>query len=199
MLILLALIPLVPPLLVPGAGVLVSFAIVAVSLMAVRASRGPTLAMIDRGWGRTLAMGLVGGAAIALAMEAIDPLLERLTGSAIDLSAYDAVRGNVGNYVAMLAIGIGVGGILEELTFRGFVVGWGSRLLGDRAAPWLVVLSAAAFGFAHLYQGWAGVLSTGLTGLLLGILYLASDRKLAPAMIAHALINVVGITKIYLG
>ena len=81
----------------------------------------------------------------------------------------------------------------------GFVIGWGTQLFGDKSGLLLAFLSAAAFGAAHLYQGIAGVLSTGLTGLIFGILYLLTGRKLLPVVLAHMTVNFIGITQIYLG
>ena len=194
-----ALLPLLPAVLIPGNGTLLSFILVIVGLIIVRSSRAPVLAMLDSGWGRTLLLGVGGGIAIALLGLVFETLLDSLLGWAVDLSNFEGVRGNVRNYLILLAIGILVGGVLEELTFRGFVVGFGTAVLGERAQVWLVLLSAAVFGFAHLYQGWAGVLSTGVTGALIGFLYLYANRKLLVAILAHATINVIGVTLIYLG
>lgn len=195
----LAISPLLPALLIPGTGALFSFAIVLIALAVVKACRGPVLAMIDGGWGRTLMLGIGGGIAIALISHGIDIFLRSVIEMEVDLSHFDAVKGNLANYLVLLAVGIGVGGILEELTFRGFVVGWGTALLGERMQVWLVLLSATVFGLAHMYQDWGGVISTGLTGALIGFLYLYANRKLLVAMLAHATINVIGITAIYLG
>jgi len=50
------------------------------------------------------------------------------------------------------------------------------------------VVTAAAFGFAHLYQGTRGVLLTGLVGAYLAWLTL-STGSLLPAIVIHALID----------
>ncbi len=196
---LLAISPLVPAAFIPGVGALGSFAIVLLSLALIKSSRRPVLAMIDRGWARTLALGIGGGLLIALAGNLIDSALETALGMRVDLSHFDNVKGNFKAFLVLMAIGIGVGGVLEELTFRGFVVGWGTALLGERAQVWLVLLSATVFGLAHMYQSWAGVISTGLTGAMIGFLYLFAKRKLLVPMLAHSTVNVIGITGIYLG
>lgn len=195
----LAVSPLVPALLIPGVGALFSFAIVLIALALHKPARAPVLQWLDRGWARTAVLGIGGGIAIALAGEGIDWLTAQVLGLEIDLSNFDAVRGNLGNYLTLLAIGIGVGGVLEELTFGGFVIGWGTALLGERAKVWLVLLSAAIFGMAHMYQDWAGVIGTGLTGAMIGFLYLYAERKLLVPILAHSTVNIIGITMIYLG
>lgn len=196
---LLAILPLIPPLLLPGTGALLSFAIVIAAVAFLREARRETLRFAPQGWPATFALGIGGGLVLAGVSYVADAVIMWLTGEPIDLTAFDPIIGNLGNYLVLLAVGIGVGGVLEELTFRGFVIGFGRSVFGERSAVWLVVFSAAVFGVAHLYQGLSGVLSTGLMGLLLGLLYLYAKRSVLVAMLAHATMNVVGITLIYLG
>jgi membrane protease YdiL (CAAX protease family) len=49
-----------------------------------------------------------------------------------------------------------------------------------------IVLSAVLFGMVHIYQGWLGVISTGLLGLI-GAWYYYSLGRLWPLIISHAL------------
>jgi hypothetical protein len=189
---------LVPMALVPN-GSLISLGIVLVTLVLVKASRGPTLAFWGTNPGRDLALGIGAGVILwALSHFLMDPMLERLFGR-IDLDNLAAVRGNLSNYLMLLALGLVYGGVIEELLNRGFVIGWGTAMLGERAAIPLVVLSSAVFGLAHLYQDWSGVISAGVTGLALGGIYLATGRKLLAPMLAHAAADAIGITSLYLG
>lgn len=191
--------PLIPAAFLPGIGVLVSLAIVIVVLVALRSARQPTFALTYRTILVSIALGLGAALAIGLFMGLlIDPLLEQAFGP-IDLGNFAGVEGNLTNYLALLALGLLFGGIVEELIFRGFVIGWGSQLVGARAAIPLAILSAGVFGIAHLYQGWAGVLSTGLFGLAFGLLYVFAGRKLLPSVVAHMATNFYGVTLIYLG
>ena len=192
--------PLIPALLVPGIGVLGSMTIMLLALIFVRQSRQGTLAFIFQNVSRSVAIGISAGVVIQAALYfGVEPLIEAATNSKISLESFDAITGNVQNYLILLTIGIIFGGIVEELVFRGFVIGWGTQLFGDKSGLLLAFLSAAAFGAAHLYQGIAGVLSTGLTGLIFGILYLLTGRKLLPVVLAHMTVNFIGITQIYLG
>ena len=106
---------------------------------------------------------------------------------------------NFANYLVLLAIGLVFGGVVEEIVFRGLVIGWEAISFGERAAVPLLLLSSVVFGLGHLYQGWSGVISTGLTGLAFGAIYLAAGRKLLPAMLAHMTLDAIGITMLYLG
>lgn len=189
-----------PALLLPGVGALVSALVVALALILLSNSRRPTLALVWRSVPASILLGMAVGTATAIGFSvAVEPLIAALTGEPVDLSDFDAVRGSVPNYLVMLAVGLIFGGIVEEVIFRGAVIGWGSAAFGKRLAWPLAVLSATVFGITHLYQGWSGVISTGLMGLILGALYVLCSRRLLPCIAAHMTNNAIGITAIYLG
>ncbi|MGH9543954.1 MAG: CPBP family glutamic-type intramembrane protease [Terriglobales bacterium] len=74
-------------------------------------------------------------------------------------------------------------GICEETVFRGYLQRQFMAL--TRSAPAGILLSAAAFGAAHAYQGFRMVILIGLYGAMFGIL--AHWRgSVRPGMIAHA-------------
>ncbi|HEY2953716.1 MAG TPA: CPBP family intramembrane glutamic endopeptidase [Candidatus Eisenbacteria bacterium] len=76
-------------------------------------------------------------------------------------------------------------GICEELLYRGYLIWYLSH--------WLTIYPAAAlasllFGVGHLYQGWRGVLTTGMVGAFLASVYLVSGSLFA-GMALHALMD----------
>lgn len=76
-------------------------------------------------------------------------------------------------------------GVCEELLYRGYLV-WVMR-------PWLGTVGALAFGVAlfavgHAYQGWRGVIKTGVAGAIMGAAVLGTGW-LIPAMVLHVLID----------
>ncbi len=74
-------------------------------------------------------------------------------------------------------------GICEETIFRGYLQRQFMALTGS--APAGILLSAAAFGAAHAYQGFRMVILIGLYGAMFGILaYWRGSVR--PGMIAHA-------------
>ena len=74
-------------------------------------------------------------------------------------------------------------GICEETIFRGYLQR--QFMVLSKSAPAGILLSAAAFGAAHAYQGFRMVILIGLYGALFGIL--AHWRgSVRPGMIAHA-------------
>ena len=189
---------LIPVAVVPN-GSVSSLGIVILSLAIIKTSRAPTLAFKGSDWQRWTGIGIAAGVALwAFSHFVMDPALEHWFGR-IDLSGFAAVEGNLLNYLILLAVGILFGGVIEELVFRGFVIGWGTKLFGERASVPLLLLSSIVFGLGHLYQGWSGVISTGMTGLMFGAIYLTAGRKLLPAMLAHMTFDSIGITMLYLG
>jgi membrane protease YdiL (CAAX protease family) len=79
-------------------------------------------------------------------------------------------------------------GVCEEVVFRGFGIAYVQWLWPAASRPFIIAATAAAFGFAHLYQGTRGVLLTGAVGAYLAWLTL-STGSLLPAIAVHALID----------
>jgi membrane protease YdiL (CAAX protease family) len=84
---------------------------------------------------------------------------------------------------AMWVLVAATAGFCEELLYRG----WLWRFFGDLTGHlWIaVVLSAVVFGLAHAYQGRAGIISTGILGLLFSVPVLLSN-SLIPTQVMHA-------------
>ncbi len=79
-------------------------------------------------------------------------------------------------------------GVCEEVLFRGFLM-W---FLGQWMSPWLAaIVAGAAFGVGHLYQGPSGMLKTGVTGTLMGLLLAGTGSLLWP-IILHAAVDLHG-------
>jgi membrane protease YdiL (CAAX protease family) len=78
--------------------------------------------------------------------------------------------------------------ITEEVIWRGFGLGLLFMLLPHAPVAIPIVLAALAFGWAHLYQGWTGVLATAVLGGLFAWLYWATGSLLWP-MLLHVLVD----------
>jgi membrane protease YdiL (CAAX protease family) len=78
--------------------------------------------------------------------------------------------------------------VCEELLYRGFLLAVVEIVLPG-VPPWPALFVAAAlFGFAHLYQGAAGVVVTGLMGAIVGAIYIATGSLLVPVVL-HLLLD----------
>ncbi len=169
------------------------------ALIFVPAARQATFSMVFKSVPISLAIGAAVGAAMSLLLDPwLEPAIEAWTATEVDLSQLEKLPGDTGQYIVWLLLGIGFGGVWEEISFRGYFVGWGTRLFGDWTALPLTVGLAVVFGYGHLWQDLPGAILTGISGLLFGLTYLACDRKLLPAITAHAVANFFGVTQIYL-
>ena len=115
--------------------------------------------------------------------------------------AFGALKGHPGVFAYWLLAAWTSAALGEELQFRGFLRSRLERLFGSGrgAVAGAIVGQAVLFGLGHIYQGWAGVLVTGMVGLVLGVLFLAARRNLVPGMVLHALVDTVGLTALFLG
>ena len=79
-------------------------------------------------------------------------------------------------------------GVCEEVVYRGFVLWFAAAWLGVWGG---VVVSSLLFGFAHIYLGLKHVIRTAMAGLIFALVVLAAS-SLVPAMIIHALADLIG-------
>ena len=97
--------------------------------------------------------------------------------------------------VAVFAAGFG-----EELLWRGFLMDRLQRLRGLSGHAWLIIgIQGALFGLPHLYQGWGGVIITGVVGLFFGWLRYNRRGNLWTLIIAHVLVDVLMMSARYAG
>lgn len=79
-------------------------------------------------------------------------------------------------------------GWCEEVLYRGFFLAVFVALVPDASDLLLVVISAAAFGLAHAYQGVSGMVTTGVLGAILAYVYVGTGTLLVPILL-HAAID----------
>jgi len=77
-------------------------------------------------------------------------------------------------------------GVVEEIVFRGFVLWYLSAFMPLWSA---VVVSSAAFGLAHSYQGVGGMLRTGIAGLVFAVFYVLTGSIWLPVL-GHVIVDV---------
>jgi uncharacterized protein len=138
-------------------------------------------------WGAGLtvvALGFLGYQWIAvgrLDAKGREPLRKQLGGAAGILPRNDAEH-RVFRLLALTA------GICEEILFRGFLIWYAGSWIG----PWpAVAVTAVSFGLGHWYQGKAGVVKTGVVGLLAGAFYLVTGSLVWP-MVLHVAVDLQG-------
>lgn len=132
---------------------------------------------------------------------ALAPAVEQLTERRHDLSAFAALEGDLFAWLALTIFMWITAAFGEELVFRGFLQRELARLLGDGAPGRIAAtgVTAVFFGAVHLYQGVSGIVTTGVMGLLLGILFWREGGRLLPCILVHGFYDMIGITLIFLG
>jgi membrane protease YdiL (CAAX protease family) len=150
---------------------------------------------------RSLAFGAAAGIALLLINRlALTPLLERLTGSRRDLSAFEYLRGNGRALFALLPSVWVSAGLCEEIVYRGYLISQVAKLLGKSrpALPAALLFAATVFALAHWYQGLVGMLVTGAIAVLLGLLFLQQRGNLWANVAAHVVADTASLAAITL-
>lgn len=152
--------------------------------------------------GRSIAVGIVAGLALELlAVFVTTPWISAFFGIEPDYSELKDIRGNLALLLIFLALSWTLAAFGEEICFRGFLMKRVAELLGDSRAAWIasLLLSSALFGWGHTEQGVSGWIQEGLSGLLLGILFLLASRNLVVPIVAHGVSNTLAFVLIYFG
>ena len=156
----------------------------------------------------TIILGLVFGVIFAiLQMDAIAPIVEHfvhVTHLQQPLpvpSSGISPKGNILFLISSLISSWTSAGFVEEMIFRGYLMNRLADLFGHKFWGWTIalLLQAAIFGSAHAYEGLDGMITVGIYGLLIGLLYFATNRNLWVCAITHALTDTISFLFIFLG
>jgi len=147
-----------------------------------------------------LALGILGAAAIVAAGQLLEPVWLELFGETRNLSRFDSAT-TLPGLLWFLLLSWTFAAVGEELAFRGVLMRGLSMALGGGTGPVILALliQAVVFGFAHAYQGPAGIAATMISALIFGTVVIMARGSLWPAMLAHGLANSVGLIWLYVG
>lgn len=155
------------------------------------------LGLTRRGFGRSLAWGaLVAVGAWVVINVGVNSLLANLFRTGGTPPILRELFRNPADLPAWIVAAVVGGGFHEELK-RAFALSRFERLLGRPGLVVALVIDSIVFGLGHLYQGWSGAASAGVTGLICAFVYLRR-RRVVDAMIVHALFDLLGIAVAYL-
>ena len=125
---------------------------------------------------------------------AVLPALKILTGSMLDLSAFNALKeGNLFDRILALLGWIILTWTLaafgEELVYRGYIQNRLVDLTGDNRNGWIIaiLITSIFFGINHAYQGIVGVITTSLIAIIYSVTYLKFERNLYAAILLHGM------------
>jgi len=120
----------------------------------------------------------------------------------IDQSRFNPVAGNLKMFLLMVVLSWTTIAFGEEMFFRAFIINRLGELFQGAKAQWglSVIGSSVMFGLAHcLVEGPVGIITNGLLGLVLAVVYLRSGRNLWITIIAHALMNTLRFVLLFIG
>jgi len=143
-------------------------------------------------WQRILLIALLAaGVRILLGQFVIEPITGLFWPPPAAPKFANEIAGNV--KVALLALLVvwTFAAFGEEISYRGYLLtraaDGGRRSI---TAYWLgIVLVSVLFGYGHYYKGTAGIIDSGIAGLILGAAYMAADRNLWACILAHGFID----------
>lgn len=153
-------------------------------------------------WRRTILIALAAAfMRIALSAILIDPVTAHFWPAAKAPAGMNEITGHVWIALKWLGLVWTFAAFGEEIGYRGYLVNRAADATGrTKIAYWLgVVLVAVLFGYGHYYKGPAGIIDSGMAGLILGAAYLFSGRNLWACILAHGLIDTVGVIAVFLG
>jgi membrane protease YdiL (CAAX protease family) len=133
-------------------------------------------------------------------MVAYSPLADRLATRWIHqpptLGSFRVIQQSKGKLVAGIVVAWVLGGVLEELVFRGIVLRSVEALLvtwlaGPAATGMAVCTAALGAGLIHFYQGPRAMLIIMQLSVLFGLLFVVSGYDLWAVMLCHGLYDTI--------
>lgn len=154
----------------------------------------------------SFAWALIVGVVAGLLMEVFavyvtTPLISSFFGGEPDYSELKDIRGNLLLLFIFLGLSWTLAAFGEEVCFRGFLMKRLAQAFGESQFGWVaaLLLSSILFGWGHTEQGVSGWVQEGLSGLILGMLFLLSKRNLTVPIVAHGVSNTLAFVLIYFG
>jgi hypothetical protein len=128
------------------------------------------------------------------------PVLNRLTGTTQDLSAFDELQGDLGNLVLLPLVGWTMAAFGEEIVYRGYLQLRCRDVVGNGRSGIImaVAISSLLFGIAHTEQGVVGVTMTTMDAVFFSAIKLGYGDNLWPAVLAHGFSNIIGLVTFFL-
>lgn len=157
-----------------------------------------------KSWVKTFGIGIALAIAIlALFLLVINPMIQEFVPiEEKNIDRFVALKGNVPLFLVGIISAIITAGFGEEIIWRGYILKHLATMFGGRRGAWIIALlvTSILFGLLHFYQGVVGIVQTGITGFLLGTIFMLNGKKsLWVNIIAHSVIDIISLTAIYLG
>lgn len=153
-------------------------------------------------WKKTILIGVAAAATrLLLGSLIVDPITAHFWPAAAGPGGFNEIAHNAPVALRWLGVVWTFAAFGEEISYRGYLLNRAADV-GEKshAAFWIAALvSAVLFGYGHYYKGPAGIIDSGMAGMVLGAAYLRSGRNLWACILAHGLIDTVGIVALFFG
>lgn len=152
-------------------------------------------------WKRLVLIAFVAAAARILLGQLVEPLTARFWPPIVGPAGMNTIAGHPGAALKWLAIIWTWAAFGEEFAYRGYLLTRAADLGKGSRAAYLVgmIFVAVLFGYGHYYKGPAGVVDSGVAGLVLGAAYLVAGRNLWACVLAHGFIDTIAVAALYFG
>ena len=127
------------------------------------------------------------------------PILNHLTGTTQDLSAFADLKGNLSQLSLYLILTWTLAAFGEEMVYRGYLQKRLRAVFGENTIGLILTIgiSSLLFGVAHTEQGIIGVVVTTLDALFFSWLKMKYENNLWAAILAHGFSNSIGLIVFY--
>jgi CAAX protease family protein len=153
-------------------------------------------------WKKTVLFAIAAAAVrLLLGQFVTDPMTAHFWPPAVGPSGFNEIAGHGWVALKWLLIIWTFAAFGEEISYRGYLVTRAADVGGrSKVAYWIaVVVVSVLFGYGHFYKGPSGIIDSGIAGLVLGTAYLLSGRNLWVCILAHGLIDTVGVVGLFFG
>lgn len=185
---------------VPNEVVVLFFA----ALISVRLREGGFAALgfiRPQSWTLIVVIAVAAAALRIVAGEIVEPWAEQYWPPVVAPSGTEDIRGNPATALYWLGLVWTFAAIGEESVYRGYLTKRAADIDGGGWFAWAMatILVSVLFGFGHFYKGPAGIIDSTVAGLIFGTAYLASGRVLWAPILAHGLVDTIGVAVLYFG
>lgn len=153
-------------------------------------------------WTRTLLVALTAaGSRIVLGNLVILPIATRFWPRVKPPSVVSDITGRPWIALAVLLFVWVFAAFGEEVGYRGYLLNRAGDVGKRSKAAYVVglILVSILFGYGHFYKGPAGMLDSGIAGLILGAVYLLMGRNLWVSILAHGFIDTFAVAVEFFG
>jgi len=183
----------------------ISSILIATVILKIRGSGWQQIGMSPpKSWKRTFLFGVGALIAMFIMTIALEIIARNLPGTdvpPIDQSRFNLLIGNLTIFLLFVGLAWTTIAFGEEMFYRAFMITQLENVLPESKLGTMLVLlvSSTIFGLVHWVEGPLGVINTFAMGLILGAVYIRSNRNLWITIIAHGLANSIRFLFLFLG